>query len=78
MEDFEDADIEKHAQVVIDSKNAKYNYDCARNIEGVDVGAHEQAVIESENTKYCYFFAKDVEGYRYMFWDYGIPYYFNM
>ena len=52
--------IKKLGQAVIDSKDPKYNYLFAKNINKADIKAHEQAVIDSKDPEYNYYFASDI------------------
>lgn len=51
------ADIIRLGQIVIDSKNPKFNFYYARDIVGCNIKEHERVVIESEDPYYCILFA---------------------
>lgn len=49
-------DVRRLGKVVIDSKNAMYNFYYARDIEGADIKSHEDVVLEANNPHYSILF----------------------
>ena len=47
---------------VIETKDAKYIYNFAKNVKGVNIEKLENAIIEIKNAEYIYLFARDVKG----------------
>lgn len=64
------ANIPALARVVIESKDAKWNYEFALNVEGAKKEEHAAAVIKSGNPEYNYYFARYVKGMN--IWAHGL------
>ena len=60
--DVKGADKKAHEKVVIESKNAMWNYYFALYIKRANIKAHEKVVLESKEPEWNYYFARDVKG----------------
>lgn len=56
--DDQNANIEYHAQFIIESKDLYYNYKFARDVEGADIEAHKQVIEASGDEFYIELFSK--------------------
>jgi hypothetical protein len=56
------ANIEKHEEVIINSKNIFYCYYFAKYVPNANIKKIEKVIIDSKDVDFCYWFARDIPG----------------
>ena len=55
-------DIDKHENIVIDSRDLIWNYLFVRDVRQASIKGHEDVIVNSGDAYYNYLFAKDIKG----------------